>query len=109
MEATIGTTIEAMATTMDAMNTTMEVMESTMVTSIDAMGATTEPTDIMKRVRPSWVTVVSVVASDLAALVLASYFATVLPTKRNLLTKLDTLLVLGLTITSNVWVSRTVS
>ena len=95
MGATTGTTLEAMETTMGTtMGTTMEATETIEV--------------IIAKTTLSWLTVSSVVVCDLVAIILASYFSTVLPTKRNLLTKLDGLLVLSLTVTANIWVSSKV-
>ena len=49
---------------------------------------------------------ISVVVSNLSCLVLCSFFASILPTKRNLLTHLNTLLVYVLTALVNVLVSE---
>ena len=49
---------------------------------------------------------ISVVVSNLSCLALTSFFASILPTKRNLLTHLNTVLVCALTALVNVLVSE---
>ena len=51
----------------------------------------------------------SVIVSNLSYLALCSFFASILPTKRNLLTYLNTLLVYALTALVNVLVSKSQS
>ena len=52
---------------------------------------------------------ISVVVSNLSCLTLSSFFASILPTKRNLLTYLNTVLVYVLTVLVNVLVSESQS
>ena len=48
--------------------------------------------------------IISIVVSNLSCLALSSFFFSILPTKRNLLTYFDIVLVLGITATVNVMV-----
>ena len=92
--------VDVTSDAMEAMGSTKETMKV-----MGAVEATTKAMETIEKTNLSWVTVLAVVSCDFAATILASYFSTVLLSKRNLLTKLDGLLVLTLTATANIWVS----